>query len=102
MVYIRGNKRDYDNWAENYGAKGWSWDEVFPFFLKSENNSDWDIITKNPSYHSKGGEMKVSSVVNIEPSLIAFIDSAYNGVHRQIHLNGQSQVGANIPQQTID
>lgn len=39
MLYIRGNKRDYDNWAKN-GAYGWSWNEVFPYFLKSEDNTD--------------------------------------------------------------
>lgn len=39
MLYIRGNKRDYDKWAKN-GAYGWSWNEVFPYFLKSEDNTD--------------------------------------------------------------
>lgn len=37
MLYIRGHKDDYDEWA-NLGCDGWSWDEVLPYFLKSENN----------------------------------------------------------------
>lgn len=39
MLYIRGNRHDYDRWAAE-GAAGWSWEEVFPYFLKSEDNKD--------------------------------------------------------------
>ena len=37
MIYIRGDKSDYDQWANELGCTGWSWNEVFPYFLKSEN-----------------------------------------------------------------
>lgn len=37
MLYIRGHKADYDKWAK-LGCEGWSWDEVLPYFMKSENN----------------------------------------------------------------
>lgn len=36
MVYVRGNKKDYDNWAD-MGNTGWDWKSLQPFFLKSEN-----------------------------------------------------------------
>lgn len=49
MLYIRGNKRDYDSWAAG-GAYGWSWDEVFPYFLKSEDNRD-PALAKNGKEH---------------------------------------------------
>lgn len=39
MVYIRGNRRNYDEWAA-LGAEGWSYDEVFPYFQKLEDNTD--------------------------------------------------------------
>lgn len=44
MLYIRGNKRDYNRWAAE-GATGWSWADVFPYFLKSEDNRDESLLT---------------------------------------------------------
>ena len=38
MVYARGNKRDYDDWANKAGCVGWSYREVLPYFIRSENN----------------------------------------------------------------
>jgi choline dehydrogenase len=38
MIYIRGDRADYDEWAGGLGCTGWSWDEVLPYFKKSE---DW-------------------------------------------------------------
>jgi choline dehydrogenase-like flavoprotein len=37
MLYMRGHRADYDHWAE-LGCSGWSWNEVLPYFRKSENN----------------------------------------------------------------
>jgi len=54
MVYSRGNPRDYDDWAAA-GAAGWSYAEVLPYFLRSENNED---LPPSP-YHGQGGPMNV-------------------------------------------
>lgn len=46
MIYIRGNPKDYNEWAEK-GNYGWSYEEVLPYFLKSENNKDREVnLTK--------------------------------------------------------
>ena len=42
MIYIRGNKEDYNNWAQ-LGNPGWSYDEVLQYFKKSENNLNADV-----------------------------------------------------------
>ena len=43
MLYTRGLRQDYDNWAKN-GAKGWAYDDVLPYFMKSENNENADFV----------------------------------------------------------
>lgn len=42
-LYVRGNRHDYDEWEKN-GAYGWSWNDVFPYFLKSEDNVDGEYV----------------------------------------------------------
>ena len=42
MQYLRGSRHDYDSWANN-GAVGWSYKDVLPYFIKSENNQNWDF-----------------------------------------------------------
>ncbi|GBN92454.1 Glucose dehydrogenase [FAD, quinone], partial [Araneus ventricosus] len=52
MLYVRGNHEDYDNW-EAQGAKGWGYKDVFPYFLKLEDNQDPDYLANG--YHASGG-----------------------------------------------
>ncbi|XP_077993584.1 glucose dehydrogenase [FAD, quinone]-like [Glandiceps talaboti] len=59
MMYVRGCKEDYDSWAR-LGAEGWSYEEVLPYFLKSENNTNEKYLKTD--YHNKGGPMTVSDV----------------------------------------
>jgi choline dehydrogenase len=54
MVYSRGNPRDYADWV-SAGAAGWSYAEVLPYFLRSENNQDLPVSP----YHAHGGPMNV-------------------------------------------
>ncbi len=54
MVYIRGNRWDYDNWAE-LGCDGWSYDDVLPYFKKAEANERGE-----DEYHGEGGPLFVS------------------------------------------
>ncbi|XP_023228519.1 glucose dehydrogenase [FAD, quinone]-like [Centruroides sculpturatus] len=70
MFYIRGNRRDYDNWSRQ-GAYGWSWNDVFPYFLKSEDNTD--IHMSNSGFHNVGGPQTVSSPRYATPLRNAFL-----------------------------
>ena len=57
MIYTRGSKHDFDDWSDN-GCSGWSYKEVLPYFLKSE-----DILIdelKSSRYHSSGGPLAIS------------------------------------------
>ena len=54
MVYIRGNRKDYDTWAA-MGCKGWSYDDVLPIFKKLENNQ----AGLSPEYHGFDGEVSI-------------------------------------------
>lgn len=54
MIYSRGDRRDYDQWAQT-GAKGWSFDEVLPYFKRSEKS--W---RRDNAYHGRDGSLGVS------------------------------------------
>ena len=53
MIYMRGQKSDYDHWA-SLGNKGWSWDDVLPYFLRTE-----DYAHGASELHGAGGELRV-------------------------------------------
>ena len=57
MVFNRGNRRDYDRWAKEYGATGWSFSDVFKYFIKFENNTDPEIAANG--YHGTTGPVQV-------------------------------------------
>jgi hypothetical protein len=56
MLYVRGNRRDYDSW-EQMGNYGWRYDDVLPYFIKSEDNRN-PYLAKS-SYHGVGGYLTV-------------------------------------------
>ena len=58
MVYIRGHRWDYDHWAA-LGNPGWSYDDVLPYFKKSENNE-----AISDAFHGKGGPLNVAEPVS--------------------------------------
>jgi len=67
MVYTRGSRHDYDNWAA-MGCTGWSWDEVLPYFMRSERYDG------PPSrYHGNLGPMGVSRLRAVHPLTDAFM-----------------------------
>jgi choline dehydrogenase len=59
VVYVRGHPGDFDRWAED-GAEGWRYDEVLPFFKKSEGLAQASEIPIDPSAHNDSGPLGVS------------------------------------------
>jgi choline dehydrogenase len=92
MVYIRGNRRDYDEW----GVPGWAWDDLFPYFLKAEDNergaSDW---------HAVGGPLPVSDQRSGNKISPAFVEAGVEaGLARNEDFNGADQDGVGMYQVT--
>ncbi|XP_045455217.1 glucose dehydrogenase [FAD, quinone]-like [Melitaea cinxia] len=97
MVYIRGNKVDYDGWAA-LGNKGWSYNDVLPFFKKSENNKNIEELDKR--YHGVSGEQYVSRFTYIDkPSIMMTKAFMERGLPLTDH-NGPQQVGVSQTQVT--
>lgn len=70
MIYMRGQAADYDNWAA-LGNPGWSWNEVLPYFIKSEDRSG-----APDALHGKGGEWHVENMRHRWKVLELFRDAA--------------------------
>ncbi len=92
MIYIRGNRLDYDEW----GVPGFSWAEIGPCFLKAEDNergvSEW---------HGVGGPLSVSDLGTKNEVSYAFLDAAEEaGIERNEDFNGAEQDGAGFFQMT--
>jgi choline dehydrogenase len=88
MVYIRGNRRDYDEWAEQ-GAEGWSYDEVLPYFKKGEDNERGE-----DPYHGVGGALPVRESRSMNPIADAFVEAAAQAGHEKTpDFNGARQEG---------
>lgn len=92
-LYTRGNRRDFDSWGSYYGAEGWSYEQVLPYFLRSENNTDPAVVAANPSYHSTGGPLQVSSVANPDPLYLHWNRANVLNGYPNTDVNGPNQFG---------
>jgi choline dehydrogenase-like flavoprotein len=90
MLYVRGNRKNYDDWAAA-GCTGWSYDEVLPYFKKSECHEDGES-----EFHGGSGPLQVTRQQGISPVSDAFVDAiaASCGVPRIEDFNGRSQEGS--------
>ena len=95
LLYVRGQKEDYDHWAA-LGNKGWSYKEVLPYFKKSE-----DQERGADAYHGVGGLLKVSDLRLRRPIADYFIEGAKDiGIPYNDDYNGSKQEGVSYFQQT--
>ena len=89
QLYTRGNAKDYDAWASEAGATGWSYREVLPYFKRSEDNQ-----RLHNAYHGYGGPLGVSYPINPPPISYAFLRAAQElGIPFNDDFNGAVQDG---------
>jgi choline dehydrogenase len=100
LVYMRGNRRDFDHWAELTGDKGWSFDSVLPYFKKSERNRRAGV----GDLHGTDGPFTVSDIDGPNPVSLAFVRAAREaGFDETSDFNDREQTGgAGLLQVTID
>lgn len=96
LLYIRGQDADYDNWRQ-MGCEGWAWDDVLPYFLRSQNQE-----RGAGDLHGKGGPLNVSDVTTTHPVSDAVVDACEQaGIPRRADLNGGDQEGVSYYQLTV-
>jgi choline dehydrogenase-like flavoprotein len=94
-IYIRGQRRDYDEWAR-MGADGWSYGDVLPYFRRAEDND-----RLSDGYHGTGGPLGVSDLRHITDLSRAFVRSAQEaGIPFTADFNGARQRGVGFNQTT--
>ncbi|WP_288132814.1 choline dehydrogenase [Microbulbifer sp.] len=71
MLYVRGQKEDYDEW-ESLGNKGWSYSDLLPYFKKSEHHEKFG----GNEYHGKDGNLHISCPAPTYPMSEAFVEAA--------------------------
>jgi len=98
MLYVRGNRRDYDSWAAN-GNTGWSYDDVLPYFTKSEDNRN-PYLAKS-KYHGTDGFLTVQEGPYRTPLAAAFIAAGEELGYQNRDCNGEFQTGFMFPQGTV-
>jgi len=96
MIYIRGNRLDYDNWRDRHGAVGWGYDDVLPYFKRAEGNT-----SLGEPLHGTDGPLRVEDRVFTHELSHAWVESAVDwGMKPNDDFNGESQYGAGLYQVT--
>ncbi len=96
MIYIRGNKLDYNTWRDEYGCDGWGYNDLLPYFIRAERNS------RGPSpYHGGSGPLSVVDPAYKSASTSAFVAAAVTaGAPANPDFNGPEQDGVGFYQVT--
>lgn len=96
MIYIRGQREDYDGWVRQWGCDGWGYDDVLPFFKLAESNE-----SLAGDCHGQDGLLKVSENRYRHPLTMAFVRAGQElGLSYVNDFNGTSQQGVGFYQTT--
>ena len=102
MMYIRGNRRDYDSWYD-MGNPGWAYRHILRYFKKSEDNKLAYEGESHAAFHGKGGPLKVDMFFSFDPikdmMLEAVKEAGYNLVENP---NAEDQMGFTFMQATVE
>jgi len=96
MIYIRGNRHDYDSWRDDYGCAGWGYNDLLPYFLRAEANS-----RGGSAYHGATGPLSVQDLKFKSGLTGEFVAAARNyGLPANNDFNGPEQDGVGYYQVT--
>nr|WP_242884599.1 GMC family oxidoreductase N-terminal domain-containing protein [Actinomadura litoris] len=96
MIYIRGARHDYDTWRDSYGCDGWGYEDLLPYFVRSEDQQRGAI-----PYHGVGGPLRVEDLRYKHPLTQAWVRSANeSGLPANADFNGAEQDGVGFYQVT--
>lgn len=90
MMYSRGHRRMYDSWRES-GIYGWGYDDVLPYFKRSERNRDAHLV--EPEYHGFDGPISVQRFPHRPDMAQAIVEAGVELGYRTGDLNGHNQTG---------
>jgi choline dehydrogenase len=97
MIYVRGNRLDYDSWRDDYGCTGWGYADLLPYFLRAE-----DQARGASAYHGTGGPLRVADQRHLHQLTRSFVDAAVAwGLRRTRDFNGAEQEGVGPYQVTM-
>ena len=98
MIYIRGNRADYDEWRDAHGATGWGYDDVLPYFIRAEGNT-----RLGAPFHGQDGPLHVEDRRYTHELTHAWVDAAVaSGIKPTDDFNGAEQEGAGLYQVTAE
>lgn len=96
MIYVRGSRHDYDGWRDDYGCEGWGYAELFPYFLRAENNE-----RGASAYHGAAGPLSVQDLSFTSALTRDFVAAARaSGQPASDDFNGPSPDGVGFYQVT--
>ncbi|CAG9575678.1 unnamed protein product [Danaus chrysippus] len=98
LIYQRGHPEDYNDWVR-MGNEGWSYNEVLPYFKKSENIHIKELL--NSTYHGKGGYLDIDYSSFSTPLNDAFKNAGHELGYEWNDPNGENVIGFSKPQATI-
>jgi choline dehydrogenase-like flavoprotein len=96
MIYIRGNKHDYNTWRDEYGCDGWGYTDLLPYFIRAEHNSRGES-----AFHGGSGPLSVVDTPVRSAGPKAFVEAAIEaGAQANDDFNGARQDGVGFYQVT--